>query len=153
MALSDSEFARLCRARGRLEDIAGPCWRIDRIAREAGISRFHFIRRFEAVFGLTPHQYRVDARLRRARLLLASGNYSVTETCLEVGFESVGSFSFLFAKRVGLSPSEYRRTVRASITVPGTLSPIHFPGCLSLMAGLPATAFRNFEEARQTVTS
>src|SRR5882672_9198128 len=93
MALSDGELARICRARERLRDLAEPYWPVDRIAREAGISHFHFIRQFHAVFGFTPHQYRIDARLRQARLLLASGNYSVTDACMAVGFESVGAFS------------------------------------------------------------
>jgi AraC-like DNA-binding protein len=126
---------------------------LGRIAREAGISHFHFIRQFRAVFGLTPHQYRIDARLRQARLLLASDNYSVTDACMAVGFESVGTFSSLFARRVGLTPSEFRRTVRLSVTVPGSLSQSHFPGCLTLLAALPAAAFRNFEEAKSTASS
>jgi AraC-like DNA-binding protein len=146
MALDGTEFARICRARDRLCDLQTPSMTVDRIAREAGISHFHFIRRFRAIFGVTPHQYRIDARLRDARLHLAKGD-SVTEACLSVGFESVGSFSQLFARRVGVSPAEYRRSSRASVTVPGSLSPVYFPGCLSLMASLPAAAFRNFRVA------
>ena len=147
MSLDSHEFARICRARDRLCDLQAPSMTVDRIAREAGISHFHFIRRFRAVFGITPHQYRIDARLREARLHLAKGD-SVIEACLAVGFESVGSFSYLFARRIGISPVEYRRNVRASVTVPGGLSPVYFPGCLSLMASLPAAAFRNFRDAR-----
>ena len=147
MALGGTEFVRICRARDRLCDLQAPSMTVDRIAREAGISHFHFIRRFRAIFGVTPHQYRIDARLRDARLHLAHGD-SVIEACLAVGFESVGSFSQLFATRIGVSPAEYRRSVRATVTVPGRLSPVYFPGCLSLMASLPATAFRNFRDAR-----
>jgi AraC-like DNA-binding protein len=77
---------------------------IDDVAREAAMSPFHFIRRFSAVFGDTPHQVRIKARLDRARHLLASGERSVTESCMEVGFSSHGSFSALFARRVGVSP-------------------------------------------------
>jgi AraC-like DNA-binding protein len=146
MGFDGTEFARICRARDRLCDLQTPSMTVDRIAREAGISHFHFIRRFRAVFGVTPHQYRIDVRLRDARLHLAKGD-SVIEACLAVGFESVGSFSQLFANRIGVSPSEYRRRARATVTVPGTLSRVYFPGCLSLMASLPATAFRNFRDA------
>ncbi|HEY4357478.1 MAG TPA: AraC family transcriptional regulator [Acidobacteriaceae bacterium] len=141
MPLSGDEFTRMCRARDRLRDVSSPTASLESIAREAGISHFHFIRRFRAMFGVTPHQYRIDARLRDARLLLAHGS-SVTETCLAVGFESVGTFSTLFTHRVGLTPIEYRRNTRTSVTVPGGLSPVYFPGCLSLMANLPASAFR-----------
>jgi len=111
------------------------------------MSPFHFIRQFEALFGLTPHQFRVQLRLDRAKLLLARGHYSVTDVCMEVGFTSLGSFSDLFTRRVGMSPSAYQRAARAMIQVPGVFPQELFPGCLSLMACLPASAFRNFQEA------
>ena len=99
------------------------------------MSPFHFIRQFEALFGVTPHQYRIRARLDRAKLLLASREWSVTNTCFEVGFSSLGSFSALFTRRFGESPSAYRRRVHeADLT----------PGCLSLMC---AARDRSFREA------
>lgn len=129
----------LCRARDLLtqpEPVS-----IADAAREAAMSPYHFIRRFEALFGTTPAQYRTAARLDRAKRLLAAGDLSVTDVCLEVGFSSLGSFSDLFARRVGVPPSAFRR--RAMVTVPEIL----FPGCLTLMGFLPASAFRNFREA------
>jgi AraC-like DNA-binding protein len=117
------------------------------IAREARMSPFHFIRQFEALFGLTPHQFRIQLRLDRAKLLLARGHDSVTDVCMEVGFTSLGSFSDLFTRRVGMSPSAYQRAARVMIQVPGVFPQELFPGCLSLMACLPASAFRNFQEA------
>jgi AraC-like DNA-binding protein len=56
--------------------------------------------------------------------------------CMEVGMSSLGSFSDLFLRRVGVAPSEYRH--RARVLVPGIV-PL-FPGCLSLMAFLTASA-------------
>src|SRR5262249_44436474 len=87
-------------------------------------------------------------RLDRAKQLLALGEHSVTEVCLEVGFASLGSFSELFARRVGEPPSAYRRRVRRLVAVPGAFRREPFPGCLSLMRHLPADAFRNSREAR-----
>ena len=145
MTLSDREFTLICRARRRLCDLEEPSLTVARIARESGISYFHFIRRFQAIFGTTPHQYRIDARLREARLRLAIGD-SVTEACFAAGFESVGSFSELFVRRVGVCPVEYRRLTRALVTVPRSLPLAYFPGCLSLMENLPAEAFRNFRD-------
>jgi len=115
---------------------------IEDVAREASMSPFHFIRQFSALFGDTPHQYRIQARLDRAKHLLALGDHSVTDVCMEVGFSSLGSFSDLFARRVGLPPSTYRRRVRSMIVVPGTLPAELFPGCLALMAA----AFATFEK-------
>ena len=115
------------------------------------MSPFHFIRRFEALFGVTPHQFRIQSRLDEAKLLLAKGQHSVTEVCMEVGFSSLGSFSDLFTRRTGTAPSVYQRRARVVVQVPGILPAELFPGCLSLMARLPASAFRNFGEASAPV--
>lgn len=111
------------------------------------MSPSHFIRQFEAVFGSTPHQFRIDSRLDLAKQLLASGRYSVTDACMEVGFSSLGSFSALFLRRVGENPSAYQRRARLLISVPGRLCHELFPGCLSLLAHLPPSAESIFREA------
>jgi AraC-like DNA-binding protein len=151
MPLDRETFRHLCRARDLLAEMREPRLSIRDVAREAGMSPFHFIRRFEALFGLTPHQFRIGMRLDRAKLLLAGGQYSVTEVCLETGFASLGSFSDLFARRVGYSPSDYRRRARLLVPVNGGLPLELFPGCLGLMGRLPASAFRNFREASPRV--
>lgn len=140
--LTRVEFARLCRARDRLRETYDRPLSIRDIAKEAAMSPFHFIRRFEAVFGRTPHQFRIEARLDRARALLALSDYSVTDVCMEVGFSSLGSFSDLFARRVGAPPSAYRRRVRAVMHVPGVRPHAIAPGCLTLMGA----AFAIFEK-------
>jgi AraC-like DNA-binding protein len=106
---------------------------IDEVARAAAMSPFHFIRQFSALFGDTPHQIRIQSQLDRAKHLLARGDHSVTDVCMDVGFSSLGSFSDLFARRIGMPPSAYRRRARAMVTVPGTVPKELFPGCLSLM--------------------
>jgi AraC-like DNA-binding protein len=143
---TNDALVRLCRARDVLREEQDRPLTIDEVAREAAMSPFHFIRRFSAVFGDTPHQVRIKARLERARLMLASGERSVTEICMEVGFSSHGSFSTLFTRRVGVSPSEYRRRARSTVAVPG-IAPTHlFPGCLSLMG----PAFAIFEKRQRS---
>jgi len=125
---------RLCSARDLLRDAPDRPVSVRDAAREAAMSPFHFIRQFEALFGTTPHQFRIDARIERAKRLLALSDYSVTDVCFEVGFHSLGSFSDLFARRVGAPPSAYRRQIRTSIQVPSELPRMLMPGCLSLMA-------------------
>jgi AraC-like DNA-binding protein len=147
MQLRDDVFRRLCRARELLGQVHEQRLSINQIAREVQISPFHFIRQFEALFGLTPHQFRIQLCLDRAKLLLARGQHSVTEVCMEVGFASLGSSSDLFARRIGTSPAFYQRQARILVQVPGTFPQAFFPGCLSLMGCLPASAFRNFREA------
>ena len=136
MALSHTAFVRLCRARDRLRAVDEHPVSIDAIAREAAISRFHFIRRFQSVFGVTPHQYRTAAKLERARELLSSRrHYTVTDVCVELGFSSLASFSHLFERHVGMRPSSYRAAA----------APAHAPGCLALMG----EAFATFDKPRR----
>ena len=151
MLLRHEGFRRLCRARDLLQEDLEPAPSIVELAREVHISPFHFIRQFEAVFGVTPHQFRIHARLDRAKQLLALGQYSVTDVCMEVGFSSLGSFSTLFVRRLGETPSAYQRRIRRSVQVPGILPATLTPGCLSLLGQLPPAAFtdafRSFREA------
>jgi len=132
--LDNSALRRLCSARDMLRELHDRPLSIQHVAREAAMSPFHFIRQFESVFGTTPHQFRIQARLDRAKRLLALSDYSVTDVCLEVGFSSLGSFSDLFARRVGTSPSAYRRRIRSFVHVSSELPRALAPGCLSLMA-------------------
>src|SRR5262245_64089026 len=113
---------------------------IHEVARDVQISPFHLIRQFEAVFGTTPHQFRQASRLDLARQLLATGNYSVTDVCMEVGFSSLGSFSVLFTRRMGETPSAYQRRMRPFVAVPGIVSQYLTPGCLTLIGQLPHSA-------------
>jgi AraC-like DNA-binding protein len=133
MLLRHEGFRRLCRARDLLQQLDDPAPTVEEVAREVQLSPFHFIRQFEAVFGITPHQYRIQARLDRAKQLLAAGSRSVTDVCMDVGFSSLGSFSTLFTRRFGETPSAYRRRVYADDLT---------PGCLSLMAGARDRSFR-----------
>lgn len=84
---------------------------VDQIAAEANYSKFHFIRLFNYSFGYTPRQYLIQKRLDHAKKLLQYDR-SVTTTCLESGFTSLGYFSTLFKKTVGLSPSSYAEAHR-----------------------------------------
>lgn len=148
MLLKLQSHSQLCRARDLLREIDHERrLSIRDIAREVRMSPFHFIRQFSSVFGVTPHQFRIQSRLDQAKLLLAAGHHSVTEVCLEVGFDSLGSFSDLFTRRIGSTPSAYHRGARRLVQIPGGFPQELFPGCLRLMTALPPDAFRNFREA------
>src|SRR6185295_5506665 len=80
MMVSPATFQRLCRARRLIEDDGSEGIRsegtqtVRALARAVGLSPFHLIRNFRALFGVTPHQYRIQIRLERARELLGSGH-------------------------------------------------------------------------------
>lgn len=84
------------------------------MARAACMSPYHFHRVFTEIFGETPHRYLTRRRLDRAVHLLRQTSRSVTEICLETGFESLGSFSSLFRRHFGTPPSELRRSHQKS---------------------------------------
>ena len=147
MLVRDDLFRRLCQGRELLDAVDIEPLPIRVIAHRVGISPYHFIRQFESLFGVTPHQYRIGTRIHRAKLLLSRGGHSVTDVCMEVGFSSLGSFSDLFTRRVGVAPSVYQRRSRVLVHLPASHPQSLYPGCLSLMAHLPTDAFRNFREA------
>jgi AraC-like DNA-binding protein len=81
-------------------------------SKTAHLSPFHFHRLFREAYGETPHDFLTRRRIDAAKDLLVRGELPVTEVCLEVGYESLGSFSSRFRQLVGRAPSEYRRAAR-----------------------------------------
>ncbi|WP_107659507.1 helix-turn-helix transcriptional regulator [Nocardia suismassiliense] len=102
--------------------------RLDELAAAAGVSKYHFLRAFAAVYGLTPAAYLAERRIERAQDLLRSTNVTVTEVCMLVGYSSLGSFSSKFRQLVGVSPSEYQAKFADGAP--------RIPGCFVFMHGL-----------------
>jgi len=71
-------------------------------------SKYHLLRIFKKYYGMTPRQYLIDRRIQKAKEKLING-MTVTETCYDIGFKSLGSFSSLFKEKTGLSPSQFRK--------------------------------------------
>jgi AraC-like DNA-binding protein len=103
---------------------------IEDLSREVALSPFHLIRSFRRVYRQTPHQYLVELRIAKAKELLRNTDLSVTEICVAVGFESLGSFSTLFRKLVGIAPSAYRERSQPTTT------PHYIPFCVCLLHGI-----------------
>jgi hypothetical protein len=110
------------------------------VAARAHLSPYHFSRLFRSHFEETPHEFLTRLRIGRTKTLLARGSHNVTEACFEVGFTSLGSFSSLFLRRVGLTPSEYRRHARSGVLVPRDVRPLFVPSCFALMVYGPKSA-------------
>ena len=81
---------------------------VDDMARAAGLSRAHFSREFKQAFGVSPHAYLLTRRLERAASLLRVTDRSVTEVCMDVGLQSLGSFTTSFKRMYGKTPTAYR---------------------------------------------
>jgi AraC-like DNA-binding protein len=80
------------------------------LARTAHMSVAHFSRRFRQCYGDTPYRYVLTRRVERAQELLRNTDMSVSDICLEVGFQSLGSFSAAFHRVAGMTPTAYRAT-------------------------------------------
>lgn len=115
---------------------------LTRLAAAASVSKFHFLRCFAATYGMTPARYLAERRIERAQDLLRATNLSVTEISLLVGYQSLGSFSHLFRRLVGASPSEYARRFPTGMP--------RIPGCYVLMHGLSDRATFEKRQSRST---
>ncbi|MDN5214577.1 AraC family transcriptional regulator [Fulvivirgaceae bacterium BMA12] len=116
---------------------------LDNIAGEAFFSKYHFLRLFKKIYHKTPYQYLTAVRIEKAMELLGN-NKSVTEVCFLVGFESISSFSGLFKRLVGTSPSAYllqQQQIKAQVLK----TPLRFvPNCFAENYGWKQKS--NFEE-------
>jgi len=105
-------YERLHSAREYMRACMGKPLMLSEISGVACMAPHHFLRTFKQAFRQTPHQYLTQLRLERARTLLLRTDTPVTDICMEVGFESLGSFSWLFSKRFRKSPTAFRTAGR-----------------------------------------
>jgi transcriptional regulator GlxA family with amidase domain len=106
---------------------------LETMARAAFFSKFHFLRLFREAYGETPGRYLANVRLERARTLLETTDRRVTDICLDVGYESLSSFTIAFRTRFGIPPERYRRRW---VAVPRMITPAaRVPRCFAAMYG------------------
>jgi AraC family transcriptional regulator len=85
---------------------------LESAARTVELSPFHFLRLFSRAIGVTPHQYLVRSRLRRAARLLADDARSITDVAFEVGFGDLSNFVRTFHRAAGVSPRRFRQAAK-----------------------------------------
>jgi AraC family transcriptional regulator len=85
---------------------------LESTAKDAGLSPFHFLRLFARVLGVTPHQYVVRSRLRRAARLLAEDARPITDVAFDAGFGDLSNFVRTFHRAAGVSPRGFRRAAK-----------------------------------------
>jgi len=86
---------------------------LEEMARIAYLSPFYFNRVFRQVTGVPPRRFHTALRIAEAKRLLLTTGRSVTEICLDVGYQSLGTFTTHFRELVSLSPRELRRLAEA----------------------------------------
>lgn len=107
---------------------------LNNIASEAFFSKFHFIRLFNNIYKKTPHQYLSFVRIEKAKQLLIT-EMSAAQVCYAIGFESVSSFTGLFKRITGQTPSVYQESQHKKIKEI-TIAPLKFiPNCFAEKKG------------------
>lgn len=99
--------------------VAGP-HTLAQLARSTGLSRYHFLRTFKGVTGVTPHQWLLRARLHEAARRLATSRDPVTVIALDVGFDDLSNFIRSFRAEFAVPPSRYRVSVRGGASTSRT---------------------------------
>jgi AraC family transcriptional regulator len=84
---------------------------LDDIAKEVKISRYHLSRLFKSETGKTPFEFLMDIRVRHAKRLLANKELSMTDISSLCGFSDASHFSFVFKKKTGFTPSDFRNYI------------------------------------------
>lgn len=79
------------------------------LAREAGVSLFHFVGLFKKVCGVTPHQHLIELRLNAAGTLLGESNLGIKEIAKKCGYHSTAHFAVAFRKCFKQTPADYRK--------------------------------------------
>jgi AraC-like DNA-binding protein len=105
-----STVARVTRAVRKIDRHPKAGLTLGSLARESGLSAFHFLRTFESLTGLTPHQYVLRARLREAAMRLAAERAKVLDIALDCGFGDVSNFNRAFRTEFSVSPRVFRAT-------------------------------------------
>jgi AraC-like DNA-binding protein len=85
---------------------------IQTLAGIAGLSMYHFARAFKKSEGMTPHEYLIQRRVRRAKDLLAGTDLPLSEIALASGFSDQSHCARRFREHVGVTPSSYRWSLR-----------------------------------------
>lgn len=109
MAFDRELLIRLENVRNSIAETLDERLTLATLADQAFLSPFHFQRTFFRVYGETPHEFLTRQRIDLAKKLLAENQLSISEICIAVGFQSLGTFSDRFRRLTGLSPTEYRR--------------------------------------------
>jgi AraC family transcriptional regulator len=99
---------RITRALRRIEARAEERLTLSRLADEAGMSPYHFLRSFRQIVGMTPHQFVLRARMHRAAVRLRRSGDAVSAVAFAAGFNDLSTFNRRFKRVAGVSPTAFR---------------------------------------------
>jgi AraC-like DNA-binding protein len=106
--LMEYQYVQIRQSRAFMEKYLAEKIELENMAAAAFMSRFHYIRIFKQIYGITPRQHLKDLRIKKAKELLKQG-LPVTQVCFDVGYESLPTFSSAFKRGTGYSPKAYQK--------------------------------------------
>lgn len=89
--------------------------RLQDLAALVDLSQSHFSHAFKASTGVPPHQWQLQARIRRGQEMLVAGDRPLTEIAVEAGFSDQAHFTRVFRRLVGETPAAWRKSRRGSV--------------------------------------
>jgi AraC-like DNA-binding protein len=107
-----ASLRRITESVRRIEAEPGEAWTLTRLASEAAQSPYHYLRTFQEITGVTPHQFVLRARLRAAALGLLTSDAKIIDVALNAGFGDVSNFNTAFRRELGTTPRAFRRMTR-----------------------------------------
>jgi AraC family transcriptional regulator len=84
---------------------------VRQIAREVGLSYFHFSRAFKRALGISPNDYIAEKRIEHAKKLITETNPAISEIALPSGFSSQSHFTTSFRRLTGLTPTSFKKGI------------------------------------------
>ena len=91
-SLRPEQYVQVRQSKDFMEKFYSDRVELNDLAKVAFMSRFHYVRMFQRMYGLTPRAYLRDLRISKAKGLIRRG-LSITQVCFEIGYESVSTFS------------------------------------------------------------
>ncbi|EOU3282306.1 helix-turn-helix transcriptional regulator [Vibrio harveyi] len=114
MPLSPKQYLLIRQSKAFMEKHHSENIELNDLAKAAFMSRFHYVRIFKQMYGVTPRSYLRDMRIKKAKVLLKE-SHSITDTCFQVGYESLTTFSSVFRKSTGYSPKAFQKIYKSNL--------------------------------------
>lgn len=109
-----AETHRLVELRAWIAEHLGADLGVERLARQVGMSRRNFCRAFRRHAGMAPSKFVEAARVEAAQRWLSQSDHALEEVARRSGFASADALRRSFRRRLGLTPSDYRDSMRAA---------------------------------------
>jgi len=101
-------YRRTLLAKEYIEDNLTIGFNLDGLSRACGLSKYHLLRTFKAIYQATPYNYYLHRKVERSKVLLQANEFSISEIAIISGFNDVQSYSKRFKRICGITPRSYR---------------------------------------------